>query len=720
MSPHHYSAGAVLADRYRIVAHLGAGASANVYLADDLQLGRRVAVKVLRDSLAGDAGFLKRFRAEARAVAALNHPNIMHVYDSGEDRSAGPVPVPFLVMEFVGGGSLRAVLDSSGLLTPSQALLVGLDAARGLEYAHRRGFVHRDIKPANLLFGEESRLRIADFGLARAFAEATWTEPEGVLLGTARYSAPEQALGRPVDGRSDVYSLALVLVEATTGEVPFTRDTTQATLMARTERDLEVPRSLGRLAPVLERAGRRDPDLRPDAAELKIALVAASEEMDRPDDLRLPGAIPESALDALVAAAGDAGDGEADERPGAFGARDDDTVVVLPADVTLIAAPDETQIGPLPTVATVPPSARGGRVATAELPVVVAEPDDDAATRRSNGSGDGPVPRIDISLDSGPFVGDRDREGDAGRRRPRHRHRRALSRRRVAAIALVLALVGAAAGWYFVIRVPTAEVPDLRGMQVDDATGLLRRRGLRVATEFTREDGTKPGQVVAQSPRPSTALAEGRAVRLKVSRGNPLVPVPTLTSEMDEATAVSEIEAAGLVVGERTEAFDEVVPAGRVLSYSIDAADQNGQVPGRSPVDVVISSGPTPRRVPSGLVGQPLDAVTARLSEVQLVANPVEEFSDEPIGTVLGLSQPDDAEVPRDTVVDVRVSKGPETFPIPDVRGRNALEAELVLRAQGFGVAQVFGPPSGTVTGVAPQVGSYHPRGTSVQLLTSG
>lgn len=249
-----------------------------VFLADDLQLGRRVAVKVLHEALAEDRTFLKRFKAEAHSAAALNHPVMPRLRLRRRHGRRGPT-LPFLVMEFVGGGSLRAVLDSGPPFSPSQALVVGLDAARGLEYAHQHGFVHRDIKPANLLFGEEGRLRIADFGLARALAEATWTEPEGVLLGTAKYSAPEQALGKAVDGRSDVYSLALVLVEAVTGEVPFARDI-QGTLLARTEHDLGYPaRSVASLDSS-RRAGRLDPDLRPDAGELVIAFLAASEDME--------------------------------------------------------------------------------------------------------------------------------------------------------------------------------------------------------------------------------------------------------------------------------------------------------------------------------------------------------------------------------------------------------------------------------------------------------
>jgi serine/threonine-protein kinase len=222
------SIGRVLGGRYRLVTALGTGASAHVYLADDVSLHRRVAIKVLHPALAGDASFLKRFRAEARAVAALNHPNILQVYDWGEERDE-----PYLVLEYLAGGSLRQVYDTGVLLTPAQAVQVGIQAAAGLDYAHRRGLVHRDIKPANLLFDADRRLRIADFGLARALAEAAWTEPDGAILGTARYAAPEQVEGFVLDGKADVYALALVLYEGVTGEAPFIGDTTVATLMAR-------------------------------------------------------------------------------------------------------------------------------------------------------------------------------------------------------------------------------------------------------------------------------------------------------------------------------------------------------------------------------------------------------------------------------------------------------------------------------------------------------
>ena len=215
------SIGRVLARRYRIESALGSGTSATVYAAWDVVLQRRVAIKVLHPGLAGDTVFLRRFRYEAQSAAPLTHPHVLSVYDWGEDDRG-----PFLVLEYLGGGSLRDLLDNGRRVSVAQAAALGVQAAEALAYAHGRGFVHRDIKPANLVFDEDGRLRVADFGLARALAEAAMTEPAGATVGTARYAAPEQALGHPVDGRADVYSLGLVLYEAVTGVVPFTADTT--------------------------------------------------------------------------------------------------------------------------------------------------------------------------------------------------------------------------------------------------------------------------------------------------------------------------------------------------------------------------------------------------------------------------------------------------------------------------------------------------------------
>ena len=213
--------------------------------------------------------FLRRFRAEAQVAASLHHPHIVTVHDWGED------DVPFMVLELLEGGSLRSMLDQDDAAHACRRPPgSGRDVASALEYAHARGILHRDIKPANLLFDEHGIVRVADFGLARALAEASWTEPAGAVFGTARYASPEQAMGVQLDARSDLYSLALVLVEAVTGKVPFSADTTIGMLTARTQRSLTAPDELGPLAPVVERAGRIDADERyPDAATMRAALA---------------------------------------------------------------------------------------------------------------------------------------------------------------------------------------------------------------------------------------------------------------------------------------------------------------------------------------------------------------------------------------------------------------------------------------------------------------
>jgi len=292
-SPAATAPGDELGGRYRLVRDIGRGGSATVFEATDLTLERQVAVKVLHRNLSSDPKFLERFRSEARSAASLSHPNVMAVYDWGED------DVPFLVMEILSGGSLRSMLDDGAVLTPSQTIALGLDACRGLQYAHAQDLVHRDITPANLLFGDDSRLPIADFGLARALAESGWTEPGKDLVGTARYASPEQAQGMRLTGASDVYSLGLILVEALSGSVPFSADTMLGTLTARVESDVPIPDVPERLADALRAMTQRDPEQRPTSKQAGTLLLKAAEGLPRPKPLPLVG-IPALAVGRAV------------------------------------------------------------------------------------------------------------------------------------------------------------------------------------------------------------------------------------------------------------------------------------------------------------------------------------------------------------------------------------------------------------------------------------
>ena len=216
----------ILGDRYEVGELIGRGGMAEVHLGHDIRLGRTVAIKMLRAELARDSTFLTRFRREAHAAAGLSHHSIVAVYDSGEDTftetGGATVDIPYIVMEYVDGQTLREILNEEGKLSPDEAARVTMGILSALEYSHDKGIVHRDIKPANVMLTKGGSVKVMDFGIARALADtgATMTSAQAVV-GTARYLSPEQAQGETVDARSDLYSAGCVLYELLTGRTPF-------------------------------------------------------------------------------------------------------------------------------------------------------------------------------------------------------------------------------------------------------------------------------------------------------------------------------------------------------------------------------------------------------------------------------------------------------------------------------------------------------------------
>jgi eukaryotic-like serine/threonine-protein kinase len=265
----------ILNERYQIEATLGEGGMARVYRGTDGVLGRPVAIKVLADRYANDDTFVTRFRREAQAAAALNHPNVVSVFDTGDDGQAH-----YIVMEYVPGQTLADVLKREGPLDPDRAARIAEDVATALQAAHERGLVHRDVKPGNVMIDPEGRTKVMDFGIARAAANDTLTQT-GAVLGTAAYLSPEQARGDAVDARSDIYSLGCVLYEMLTGRPPFTGDSPVAIAYAHVNDQPDSPTAHRRGVPpeleaVTMRALAKDPDDRYPSAEAFRAAIAAA------------------------------------------------------------------------------------------------------------------------------------------------------------------------------------------------------------------------------------------------------------------------------------------------------------------------------------------------------------------------------------------------------------------------------------------------------------
>jgi serine/threonine-protein kinase len=582
--------GRVLAARYRLLAPIGAGASGRVYIADDVRLRRRVAVKVLQPALGDDAGFIRRFQAEAQVAASLHHPNVMAVYDWGQDEG-----LAFMVVELLRGGSLRALLDRGARLSVPQATRVGRQVAEALRYAHDRGLVHRDIKPANLLLDEHGVVRVADFGLARALAEASWTEPVGALVGTARYAAPEQGGAVPVDGRADLYALAVVLVEACTGDVPVVGDTPIGTLAARTARGIVAPPELGALGAVIERAGRPNRDERyPDAATMVAALSDVATRLPAPEALPLPG-VGDEADDADPTGLAVMTDRDATAIATAAGTTSEDA----PAGFTVRRAPRR--------VRSAVPFVVGGAILGALLAVALLL------------TGGGPGPSVASPTLVGQSV------SQAGSTATNAGLLMQVVERRRADDPPGLIIAQDPAPGAFVAKggtvdvvvsrgPPPVPVPAVVGRSAAEATYILAHAGFVPDTSNHRYDPTIPkGSVISTSPTGGARATPDSTVHVLVSDGPAPIPIPNVANQT-YATAAQALTAAGFAPVAQN-AYSDTVPVGNV----IDTDPAGGSLALRgTQIAVHVSQGPQPVVVPD-VQGTTVEAASQALSAVGLV-----------------------------------------------------------------------------------------------------
>jgi len=584
-----FQPGQVVGGRYRVVRKLGGGGMADVYLCEDSTLGRQVAIKVLLQRYLNDPTFVERFRREAKAAAGLNQQNLVSIYDWGEVDGTY-----YIVMEYVEGETLKDLIRRRGRLSGNEAVDFALQLLAAVDFAHRSGIVHRDIKPQNVMIDRSGAAKVMDFGIARA-GDSGMTQA-GSILGTAQYLAPEQAKGQPVDERSDLYSVGVVLYEMLTGTVPFKGDSAVTVALkhvnevAREPADL-VPGMPHTLNQIVLKAMAKDPLLRyQSAAEFARDLRAA----------RQGGPVQAAAFDA------------GDERTRVM------TAAGMPTEATSVLG------GPAR------PARKKSRWPLVLVVLLLAIIASVAVALWWTMSGSKvEVPSV-VNLSRAAAVKTLEREGFkvAVRREFSERVKEGYVSRQAPVGGTKLREGATVDIWVSKGSQKAEALPDFTGWTATAVDEWLARNDLQGDRHTGRSDKVGEGQVYKQDPAPGEQPNRGDTVSYWVSRGRRQTEVPDLGGK-SQAEAQAALSAAGLELGSVIPEQSATVPAGLVIRQDPPAGQQ---VEKGSSVNIVVSTGPPPTPTPTpspsasevqvpNVYGMPSSLAERELSAVGLLAD---------------------------------------------------------------------------------------------------
>lgn len=599
--------GSVVDGRYRVLRKVGSGGMADVWLAEDTHLQRQVALKVLHRHFAQDREFVARFQREAESAAGLAHPNVVAVYDRGEDDG-----INYIAMQYVEGPTLKQLIDRG--LTPEQAVPLVRQVLEAARFAHRNGIVHRDLKPQNVIINADGAAVVTDFGIARAgLSEITQT---GSVMGTPQYLSPEQAQGFDVTAVSDLYSIGVMLYEALTGRVPFEGESAVAVAMKQVSQVPQRPSSINpQVSPALDgvvmRALEKEPGQRFQSADAFIAALDAAMR-----DPGTAGTAEYAALPPVVAAPVEVLDDEEEER------RRRRRRWLIAAAVAIVVG---ILIGLLLT-----------RDSTTNVPNVTGETRSAATTRLELNGFPVEVEEVKVAAPKGTVMEQDPLPGEADED---------------------CSFLG------FFCSKPTVNltvsggpgngtVPGVSGLTQEEATKRLEAAGFEVAVNRVNSASVEEGLVVNSEPSGGSTATNGSTVTINVSRGPKLVKVPVLVGAQ-RAAAVERIRGRGLEPSVSEEESPE--PAGTVISQSPEAGQQ---VDPGSTVSIVVSSGEETSTVPNVIGQERREAVEAiRAAGLVPVVQEEETPVEAQIGRVLDQFPPPGAEKKPGSEVTITVGK---------------------------------------------------------------
>ena len=648
-----------LAGRYEVRSLIGHGGMAEVHLGFDTRLSRIVAIKMLRSDLARDSIFQARFRREAQSAASLNHPNIVSVYDTGEETVTGPdgrsISVPYIVMEYVEGHTVKELLSDGTPVPINEAISIVSGILSALEYSHSQNLVHRDIKPGNIMLTGDGKVKVMDFGIARALtdSQATMTQTNAVV-GTAQYLSPEQARGEQVDARSDLYSTGVVLFELLTGRPPFTGDSAVAVAYQHVQQlpptpssvTPDIPEALDR---VVMKALAKDREQRySSAGSMLVDLMRAS----RGGNVNAPETAVWAQTQTLTPTQGSSAQGTPTQtlpstafQPVATATSSIAPVNEEPEEVEEKKSKKKVLV--LAVLVLVALALIGGiwyaLQSTTKSNATVAVPDNLVNMTQQDAQAAVEAAGLVFTVDPKKVPSDTVAEGSVVETDPP-------SGTMVAPGSTVKAKISSGSD--------SVIVPDnLINMSPEEAKQAVEALGLvwQLSSDQVASDTVENGKIAQVNPSPGSKVKKGQTITGTVSSGTKSVAVPDLTG-MTQDQAREALAAKGLKVGSVLTSDDASQREGLVLFSSPEAGTSVNK--GES-VSITLSSGKV--TIPDTIVGYDKSSVIAALQGLTLSVTVTEEYSeDQPAGTVIAVNPAEGSPVAQNSNVSLTVSKGPK------------------------------------------------------------